>query len=84
MAAKEKSVQIPEKLFAEIGMYFLLDRREESLENAIKAGLNEKIEATVRHELYTRYKTAATPEQQEAARRDYLDRVGISTDFRWD
>jgi hypothetical protein len=81
--AKEKSVQIPAKLFGEIVQYFLLDRREESLENAIKSGLNEKFEAVVRHDLYTRYKTAPTPEQQEAARRDYLDRVGISTDFRW-
>lgn len=80
---KETSVMIPQKLFGEIVLYFLLDRREEGIENAIKAGLNAKIEATVRHNLYSEYKTAATPEQQEAARRDYLDRVGISTDFRW-
>ena len=34
-------------------------------------------------ELYTKYKTAGTPEQQEQARKEYLEKAGIPTSFRW-
>ena len=49
----------------------------------IKKGLEEKLEALVRRELYTKYKTAKTEEEREQARKEYLDRVGIQKDFRW-
>lgn len=34
-------------------------------------------------ELYTKYKTAPTKEEQEKARIKYLDRKGYHKDFRW-
>ena len=49
----------------------------------IKKGLEEKLEAMVRRELYTKYKTAPTEEEREKARQEYLNRVGIHSDFRW-
>ncbi len=49
----------------------------------IKKGLEEKLEALVRRELYTKYKTAKTEEEREQARKEYLDKVGIQKDFRW-
>lgn len=80
---REKSIQIPEKLFLEIAQYFLLEKHETNLEKSIVKGLSDKVEAVIRHDLYTKYKTAPTPEQQEQARREYLDKVGIPQSFRW-
>ena len=61
--------------------YHLLDMDEEMPE--IKKGLEEKMEAMVRRELYTRYKTALTEEEREKARKEYLERIGMHNDFRW-
>lgn len=80
---RDKQIQISEKLFVEIARYFLLDQEEPDLKESIKKGLGEKLEANIRHQLYTTYKTAATPEQKEKARQEYLDKVGIPRDFRW-
>ncbi len=44
--------------------------------------LNEKIQKIMRRELYTRYKTADTPEEREQARHLYLDEVGVPQDYR--
>ena len=49
----------------------------------IKKGLEEKMEAMLKRELYTKYKTAPTEEEREKARREYLERVGMHRDFRW-
>lgn len=74
---REKSIQIPERLFLELAQYFLLNRREAEMEKSIVKGLSNKLEAVIRHDLYTRYKTAPTQEQQEQARKEYLDKIGI-------
>ena len=42
--------------------YFLADIRWD--EGRIRFGLQEKLEAMVKRELYTRYKTAGTPEER--------------------
>lgn len=55
----------------------------EELSPEIKKGLEAKLEAMVKRELYTKYKTAATGEERELARKEYLDKVGIHRDFRW-
>ena len=49
----------------------------------IRRGLEEKLDAMVRHELYVKYKTAPTEEEREQARLEYLDRRGVSKSFRW-
>ena len=49
----------------------------------IKKGLEEKMEAMLKRELYTKYKTAPTEEEREKARQEYLKRVGMHRDFRW-
>ena len=61
--------------------YFLADIRWD--EDRIRSGLQEKLEAMVKRELYTRYKTAGTPEEREKARQEYLEKVGIPENFRW-
>ena len=76
-----KNVQIPEQLFFTLLKYHLLDMDEVLPE--IKKGLEEKMEAMLKRELYTKYKTAPTEEEREKARQEYLKRVGMHRDFRW-
>lgn len=76
-----KNVQIPQELFMELLRYHLLD--DDSCAEEIKKGLEQKMNTMVERELYTRSKTAPTEEGREKARQEYLDRRGISEDFRW-
>lgn len=76
-----KNVQISEELFFMLVKYHLLEVDDFLPE--IKKGLEEKLEALVKRDLYTKYKTAKTEEEREQARKKYLDRVGIQKDFRW-
>ena len=81
MRDKLKNVQISEELFFMLIKYHLLG--VDNFVPDIKKGLEEKLEALVRRELYTKYKTAKTEEEREQARKEYLDKVGIQKDFRW-
>ena len=76
-----KMVQIPENLFVELMKYHVLGI-EDSLPK-IKNGLEQKYEAMMRRELYTKSKTAETESEREEARKAYLDKVGMHRDFRW-
>ena len=70
-----KNVQIPQELFMKLLRYHLLDD--------VKKGLEQKMNAMVERELYTKSKTAPSEEEREKARQEYLDRRGIQADFRW-
>ena len=78
---KKKNVTIPEELFIDLVKYFLADIRWD--EDRIRSGLQEKLEAMVKRELYTRYKTAGPPVERVKARQEYLEKVGIPDNFRW-
>lgn len=45
--------------------------------------VDRKVEAQVRHDLYTKSKIDPSASEREAARQQYLDRAGITQDFRW-
>lgn len=76
-----KMVQIPESLFMALMKYHMLEM-EECLPE-IKSGLEGKLEAMVKRELYTKSKTAETEAEREEARKKYFDKVGMHRDFRW-
>ena len=76
-----KNIQIPEQLFFALLKYHLLEIDEVLPE--IKKGLEDKLEAMVRRDLFTKYKTASTEEEREKARQEYLDKVGVHRNFRW-
>lgn len=78
-----KNVQIPQELFIALCRVYLLGDDDRSLNNGIRRALEAKLEALQRHEQFTTYKTADTPEERQKARRRYLDSVGIPEDFRW-
>lgn len=76
-----KMVQIPESLFVELMKYHVLGMEDVLPE--IQKGLEQKYEAMMRRELYTKSKTAETEAERETARKAYLDKVGMHRDFRW-
>lgn len=76
-----KNIQISEQLFFYLVKYHLIEI--DDVLPDIKKELESKIEAMVRRDLYTKYKTAPTEEEREKARQEYLDNVGMHRDFRW-
>ena len=75
------NVQIPESLFFSLVRYHLIDDHADA--EQIKKQLGDKLDALLRRTYFTRYKTAATDEEREKARHQYLDSAGILPDFRW-
>lgn len=78
---KQKNVTIKQTLFKDLVKYFLINVRED--EDRIRLELQQKLDALVKRELYTKYKTAKSAEEREEARKEYLEKVGIPKDFRW-
>lgn len=76
-----KNIQISEELFFALLKYHLV--KIDDVLPEIKKGLEDKLEAMVRRDLYTKYKTAPTEEEREKARQEYLDKVGMHRDFQW-
>lgn len=77
----KKYVQISIELWKDLFCYFMLDFHDH--EDKIKKELKNKLDLMINHELYTKYKTGATEEEREAARKAYLDSIGIKDSFRW-
>nr|CRY95775.1 hypothetical protein [uncultured prokaryote] len=80
-----KNVQIPQELFVSICRYFLCDEALPEWEvDDIVAGLETKLEAMQRHDLYSAYKdTSRSPQERQEARKAYLDSVGMREGYRW-
>ena len=75
------NVQIPKYLFLKIALYFIAGFTD--YEESIRDELGKKVDALVKHDTYTAYKTAESPEEREKARLRYLECSDISKDFRW-
>ncbi len=76
-----KNVQISKELFLAL-LHYHLDGEDEYADEIVQ-GLEQKLEAMLRRELYAKYKTALTEEEREIARREYLDWRGVPESFRW-
>lgn len=79
----KKQISIPEELFLSLTKLVLLEVSDPELLVHCQQGIREKFDAMARHDLYTQYKTAASPEEREKARQAYLDSKGIPAAFRW-
>ena len=80
---KESNIQIPRSLFLNCVKLLCCEVSDTKLLADTQNALETKLEALMRRELYTAYKTASTDEEREQARQKYLDHVGIPKDFRW-
>lgn len=79
---KTKQVQIPETLFLDLLRVHLGQLEDEDIEQRIRRGLQAKLDAMTARDTYTRYKTAGTDAEKEAARQEYLDLRGVPESFR--
>lgn len=83
------NVQISKDAFLDglqLALFVLADAEPEHIEDVAKRVATEygkKLDSIIRRDLFTKYKTAPTEEQQEAARREYIEKAGISPSFRW-
>lgn len=81
------NVQISEELLLALFKFHCLDLPEddrELLQREIRKGLNAKMNAIISRQIYSDSKNpAATPEQRERARQEYLERKGIPVAWRW-
>lgn len=75
-------LELPFETFRQL-LISCIDHPEDPALSAVRPFLEDKLEAMARRDLYTQMKTAATEEERAAARREYLDRVGIPEGFRW-
>ena len=76
-----KNVQIPYELFVSLLRYHLME--DDDCLNEIRQGLEQKLDAMLNRQIYSRYKTAPTEEEREQARQEYLDRRGVPQSYRW-
>lgn len=76
-----KSVQISYDLFVDLVLYHL--NGEDDFDEDIRQGLEQKLDAMLNRQIYSKYKTAPTEEQREQARQEYLDRRGVPESYRW-
>ncbi|SFO42166.1 hypothetical protein SAMN05216515_1525 [Eubacterium pyruvativorans] len=76
-----KSVNISVVLFFYLYDYFVYG--DVSRHDEITARLKEKMNRMQLRKLYSDSKTAETEAEREAARKEYLDRVGVPEDFRY-
>lgn len=74
-------IKIPKDLFLQIAVYFIAGLTDD--EESIRDALEKKVDAMVKHDYYTAYKTAESPEEREKARLKYLESSDIAQDFRW-
>ncbi len=78
---QNRNVQIPYELFLQLLQYFLMDNYDG--EEKIRLGLEQKLDAMVNREMYSKFKTAPTEEEREEFPADNSDRKGIQESFRW-
>lgn len=76
-----KQYQISEDLLLLLVRYHL--HEETDCQEEIQMELQKKLDCIINRNLYSQYKNAPTPEEQEKARQEYLDRKGIFSNFRW-
>lgn len=76
-----RNVQISQELFMQLLRFHLME--DESCEKEIKKELEKKLDKMVMRDLFEKSKTAPTKEEREQARKEYLDRRGVSDSFRW-
>ena len=81
---RPKNIQISYELFLDMIAY-ISDHPDESdyRLDAISTAVNNKLEAMVRRDLYTVYKTGATSEIRAMAKEQYMDMMGIPSSYRW-
>ena len=83
-AARPKSIQIDYDFFLDlISHAFTHGDPDDPCFRRINSAFLSKLNAMERHELYTIYKSGATKEIRDKARKDYLKAIGLYDAYHW-
>lgn len=77
-------IKISTEMFSDLIDYFYPDEGkapEGFLADEIRRQIEDKMLKVTARALFSKYKTASTPEEREKARREYLSQRGISEAF---
>lgn len=81
---KPRSILLDYDLFVDLYVYACRHSEPNDLQFIrLYAGVRQKLEAMMRHDLYSLYKSGADGEVRAKARQEYLDAIGLSDSFRW-
>jgi hypothetical protein len=81
---KPKSILLDYDLFVDLYVYACMHSETDDLQfKRLYAGVRQKLEAMMRHDLYSLYKSGADEGIRAKARQEYLDAIGLSDSFRW-
>ncbi|MBQ9708708.1 MAG: complexin-2 [Firmicutes bacterium] len=81
---RPKSIQITYSFYQDlISHAFLHGDPDDPCFRRIEVAFHRKLEAMERHDLYSLYKSGATPEIRSKARDEYLEAIGLRDAYRW-
>ena len=81
---RPQNILLDYELFVDLYVYACRHSEQDDLQfKRLCAGVSRKLEAMMRHDLYSLYKTGANEETRAKARQEYLDAIGLSDSFRW-
>ena len=81
---RPRNILLDYDLFVDLYVYACRHSEQDDLQfKRLYAGVRKKLEAMMRHDLYSLYKTGANEETRAKARQEYLDAIGLSDSFRW-
>lgn len=82
---KPKNILLDYDLFVDLYVYACRHSEPDDFQfKRLYAGVRKKIEAMMRHDLYSIYKSGADEDTRAKARQEYLDAIGLFDSFRWD
>ena len=81
---KPKTVQIDFDLFQDLVVYSIRHSDTNDVQfTRIEYGVRKKLDAMLRHDLYSMYKSGASESERSSARKKYLDVIGLFDNFQW-
>ena len=81
---KPKNILLDYDLFVDLYVYACRHSEPDDLQfKRLYTGVWQKLEAMMRHDLYSLYKSGADEEIRAKARQEYIDAIGLSDSFRW-
>ena len=81
---KPKTIQIDFDLFQDLVVYAIRHGDADDAQfTRIEYGVRKKLDAMLRHDLYSMYQSGASESVRSSARKKYLDAIGLFDDFQW-
>ena len=81
---RPRNILLDYDLFVDLYVYACRHSEQDDLQfKRLCAGVRRKLEAMMRHDLYSLYKSSANEATRAKAREEYLDAIGLPDSFRW-